>query len=85
MKKYKGTNTNRFSHVKYPIGGRGGVERTLRFQNFCSIEIYSEIFLQGNLFYSFHLLLILLVRKNFDSSCPFSLSLVIEITSLTTS
>ena len=61
---------------------------TERSQKFCFINVSSENFLQETLFCSFHLLYTLLVRKNFDSSdisCPFSLIMVMESTSLRTS
>ena len=55
-----------------------------RFQKICFIDISPENFLQET-FCSFRLLYILLVRKNIDSSnisCPLSLSMVMESTSL---
>ena len=61
----KGPHTNRFFH-SWMFGGGG--KRTGSFQNFCFINISFENFLQGSYFYSFRLLYILLVRKNFDSS-----------------
>ena len=55
-------------NVQWTFGGGGGGKRTGRFQNCCFIEISSENFLQVTLLYSFSLLYIMVVRKNFDSS-----------------
>ena len=48
------------------LGDRG--KRTARLSKFCFIKISSKKILQETLFYSFCLLYILLVQKNFDSS-----------------
>ena len=54
-------------NVQWTFGGGGG-KRTGRFQNVCFIDISSEQFLQETLFFSFRLLYILLVRRDFYSS-----------------